>query len=80
MPSDVQVTFDQVVIDLDRISLRGQTSSSKLVEKLASALKEYRCFHEVKEGKLEKSKDGKSVNFRLDIQVECPDHAAPPQG
>ncbi len=30
--------------------------------------------------KLEKSKDGKSVNFRLDIQVACPEQGAAPQG
>ena len=27
----------------------------------------------VKEGKVEKSKDGTKVDFRLDVQVECPD-------
>lgn len=80
MPPEVQVTFDQIVVDMDRISLRGETGSSKLVDKITSSLKDFRCFHEVKQGKLEKSKDGKSVSFRLDIQVECPDHGTAPQG
>jgi general secretion pathway protein L len=80
MPPDVTVTFDQIVVDLDRISLRGETGSSKLVDRITSSLKGYRCFQEVKQGKLEKSKDGKSVNFRLDIQVACPEQGAAPQG
>jgi general secretion pathway protein L len=80
MPPDVSVTFDQIVVDLDRISLRGETGSSKLVDRITSSLKDFRCFHEVKQGKMEKSKDGKSVSFRLDIQVECPEQGAAPQG
>lgn len=73
VPNDTPVTFDRIVIDLDRITLQGQTDSSKQIDRITSALKTYKCFREVKEGKVEKSKDGQHVNFRLDIQVECPE-------
>ena len=75
-PTDFPVTFDQVVVDLERINARFETDSSKHVEDVVAALKTYKCFKEVKEGKLEKNKDGTKVQFRLDIQVECPDDAA----
>jgi general secretion pathway protein L len=66
------VTFDQMLVDLERISLRGQTESTKDVDRLTNALKGYRCFQEIKQGRLEKTKDGSKVLFRLDIRVECP--------
>lgn len=72
MPPDVPVTVDQVVIDLDRVSLRLGTDSSKQVDKITSSLKGFRCFQEVQEGKVERSKDGQKVSFRLDIRVQCP--------
>ncbi len=75
VPPDMEVTFDQVVIDLDRIALRCETATSKNLEDLITALKNYRCFKEINEGKVEKSKDGSRVSSRLDIQVECPDEA-----
>lgn len=73
VPPDMDVTFDQLVIDLDRISLRCETATSKNLEELMTALKTYKCFKEINEGKVEKSKDGSKVSSRLDIQVECPD-------
>ncbi|HEY8211781.1 MAG TPA: pilus assembly protein PilM [Myxococcaceae bacterium] len=66
------VTFDQMVVDLERVSLRGQTESTRDVDLLTNAFKSFRCFHDVKQGKLEKTKDGSKVLFRLEIQVECP--------
>jgi len=66
------VTFDQMLVDLDRVSLRGQTETTKDVDLLTNSLKGYRCFKDVKQGKLEKTKDGQKVLFRLEIQVECP--------
>lgn len=80
VPPDMQLTMDQLVIDLERVSVRCEAQSSKNMEDLIAALKTYKCFKEVKEGKLEKNKDGSKVTFRLDIQVECPDDAAAPQG
>lgn len=77
VPPDMNVTFDQVVIDLERISLRCETESSKNLEELISALKTYKCFKEINEGRVEKSKDGTKVNSRLDIQVECPTETEP---
>lgn len=76
VPADVPVTFDRIDIDLERISVRGLTDSSKQIDAIATALKGHRCFKEVKEGKVEKTKENK-VSFRLDIQVQCPEQ---PQG
>lgn len=72
MPSDAPITFDRIEVYLDRIVLRGETDSSKQIDALASALKGYHCFKEIKEGKVEKTKDGQKVTFRMDVQVECP--------
>jgi general secretion pathway protein L len=80
IPAGVPVTFDQVVLDLDRISVRGETESSRQIDELTAAIKGFHCFKEIKEGKVEKSKDGQKVAFRLDIQVECPEDGASPQG
>lgn len=73
IPADVPVKFEQIAIDLDRISLRGETDSSKQIDRITSALRGHHCFKDVKEGKVERSKDGQKVNFRLDIQVDCPE-------
>jgi general secretion pathway protein L len=80
MPVDAKVNFDQIVVDLDRLQLRGETDSSKTIDKLVASMKTHRCFKEIKEGKIERSKDGARVTFRLDVQVACPDTPAPAQG
>jgi general secretion pathway protein L len=77
---DLPVSFDQVLVDLERISLRGETESAKQVDRITQALKSFRCFKEIKQGKLEKARDGQKVLFRLDIQVECPADQAAPAG
>lgn len=80
LPPDVPITLEQLVIDPSRVTAKVQTDSSKEIDKITSALKTYPCFTEVREGKVEKSKDGAHVNFRLDVQVECPEKSQPPQG
>lgn len=80
LPTDIPLTVDQLVVDLDRITVRCETDSSKQVDKITTALKSFKCFKEIKEGKVEKSKDGQKVTFRLDIQVECPEPRGTPQG
>ena len=77
IPNDAQVSFDLVSIDPERITLRGQTSSSKQIDSIAGSLKTFRCFQEIKEGTVEKSKDGQHVTFKLDIQVSCPERSNP---
>jgi general secretion pathway protein L len=72
-----KVTLDRITIDLDRVSIRGEAPSSKEVDEVTTALKKFKCFKEIKEGKIEKSKDGSKISFGLDIQVECPDSSAP---
>lgn len=80
VPPEMKVTMDQIVVEMDRISVRCEATGAKDMEDLIAALKTYKCFNEVKEGRLEKSKDGSKVSFRLDIQVECPDTASSTQG
>jgi len=75
VPADVPVTFDRIDIDLERISVRGVTDSSKQIDTIASAIRGHRCFKEVKEGKVEKTREGNKVSFRLDIQVQCDEQA-----
>jgi general secretion pathway protein L len=76
VPPDVTATFSQMVFDLDRIQLRGETDSTRSIDKLAAALKSYRCFREVKEGKVDRMKDSSRVQFTLDVQVDCGDQVA----
>ncbi|MGZ3461748.1 MAG: pilus assembly protein PilM, partial [Archangium sp.] len=73
VPADVPVTFDRIDIDMERISVRGLTDGSKQIDAIATALKGHRCFKEVKAGKVEKTREGNKVSFRLDIQVQCPE-------
>ncbi len=80
VPPEMKVTFDNIAIDLDRISVRCETETSKSLEELIAALKTYKCFKEVNEGKIDKSKDGSKVTTRLDIQVECPADVVASQG
>jgi general secretion pathway protein L len=80
VPPDLKVTFDQLVIDLERISVRAETENSKNLEDLISAIKTYRCFKEVNEGRVEKNKDGTKVSTRLDIQVNCAESAPAEEG
>ena len=71
VPPEVTVTFSQMLFDLDRVQLRGETDSTRSIDKLAAALKGFRCFREVKEGKVEKARDSSRVQFQLDVQVDC---------
>jgi general secretion pathway protein L len=80
VPQEMKVTFDQIQVDLNRIGVRCEAAQSKDMDDLLAALKQYPCFKEIKEGKLEKSKDGSRVSFRLDIQVECPEDVGGQQG
>jgi general secretion pathway protein L len=73
IPPEVPVKLDRIQIDLERIILQGETDSSKEIDTLTTAIKGHRCFKEVSPGKMEKTRDGQKVAFRLDIQVQCPD-------
>jgi general secretion pathway protein L len=80
VPADMPVTFDQIIVDADRISLRGETDSAKQVDAIASGLKTFRCFRNVTVGKVQKTKDGQHVSFALDVQIECPEQGQVSQG
>ncbi|MGO8970397.1 MAG: type II secretion system protein GspL [Myxococcaceae bacterium] len=79
VPPDITLKLDQVVVDLDRVQMRGETDSSKTIDRLSTALKGFRCFRDVKEGKVERTKDGARVSFQLDVLVDCGE-TAPPAG
>ncbi|MCU0696143.1 MAG: pilus assembly protein PilM [Myxococcaceae bacterium] len=72
IPADSPVVLDRVTVDLDRIELVCNAPSVKQMEDMITALKTYKCFKEISEGKVEKTKDGSKVSFRLDVKVECP--------
>ena len=80
IPADTAVTFDQIQIDTDRISLRGETESPVKIDGITAALKTFRCFRNVTPGKVQKTKDGQHVAFTLDVQIECPEQGAMQQG
>lgn len=73
VPAAVPFTMSRIVIDLERISLLCETDTSAHIEEVIAALQTDKCFKDVKEGKVEKSKDGTKVTFGLDIRVECPE-------
>jgi general secretion pathway protein L len=75
IPPEVPVKIERIQIDLERVILQGETNSSKEIDTLTTALKTHRCFREVNPGKVEKTRDGQKVTFRLDIQVQCPDQS-----
>jgi len=72
VPDDLPVKFDRIQIDTERVILQGETDSSKQVDTLSNALRNHDCFKDVKQGKVERSRDGQKVTFRLDVQVQCP--------
>jgi general secretion pathway protein L len=80
IPRDVNVTIDQLEVALDRISLRGLADSNKQVDTITTALKNFRCFKEVAQRRVERTRDGQRVQFGLDIQVACPREAREGEG
>jgi general secretion pathway protein L len=81
IPADAKVTIEQVDVTLERITLRAETESTRQVDTVTAALKGYRCFREVQQRRVERTRDGAKVVFGLEIQVACPeDGPSTPQG
>lgn len=79
IPQDANVTLQQVEVQLDRITLRAETESTKQVDAVTTELKKHRCFKEVQQRKVDRQ--GERVTFGLDILVECPaEGSQTPQG
>ncbi|MGA9521430.1 MAG: pilus assembly protein PilM [Myxococcaceae bacterium] len=76
IPQEHGIKLDQVTVELDRISLRVTANNAKAVDTITQSLKKYRCFKEVQERKVEKTRDGQHVQFGMDIQVSCPGEEA----
>jgi general secretion pathway protein L len=68
---DLKVRLDESEVQLERIRIRGETESFDGVDQIVAALKGFKCFQEIKRGKVQKSKDGTQVLFDLDIRVQC---------
>jgi general secretion pathway protein L len=67
----VKVKLEETEVQLDRVRLRGETESFEGVDQLVAALKGFKCFQEIKRGKVQKDKAGAKVLFDLDIRVLC---------
>ncbi len=80
LPADVPVSFDDVTVNFDRINAKGKTDTIKQVDTIVTGLKGFRCFKDVKQQRVERSKDGTKTLFTLDIQIECQDQPGTPQG
>ena len=72
IPQDLDLKIEQASVDMDRISLRCDASSSKDLETFVTSMKTFPCFQRITEGKLEKARTGNRVSFRLEIDVSCP--------
>ena len=59
VPPDLSVTFSQMVVDLDRIQLRGNRFQPLHRPARRGPEGLLRCFREVKEGKVERAKDSR---------------------
>ena len=80
LPNEPEITLDRVEVGLDRISLRGTTSSRAAVDDMSAALEKHRCFPQVEPGRVETTRDNRT-SFGLEIQVACGEAAeAAPQG
>lgn len=73
IPKGVAVTMDQVTVDLQRISVRCEAQTTSDIETFVAQVGKNPCFSHVTEGKVERSRDGKKMSFRLEIDVACPD-------
>jgi general secretion pathway protein L len=76
VPPDVTVTFGRWCS-----TWTGSSSGARPTPPAASTssprrLKSYRCFREVKEGKVERAQDSSRVPFTLDVEVDCGDAVA----
>ncbi|HLT29826.1 MAG TPA: pilus assembly protein PilM [Myxococcaceae bacterium] len=79
LPDGPDITLDRVEVGLDRISLRGTTSSRAAVDDMSAALEKHRCFPQVEPGRVETTRDNRT-SFGLEIQVACDAAEAAPQG
>ncbi len=58
-------------ITLDRGRVHGKTDTFEGVDKLVAELKSFKCFQEIRRGKVAKSPDGSKVEFDLDLRIQC---------
>ncbi|MCL2012777.1 MAG: pilus assembly protein PilM [Cystobacterineae bacterium] len=73
--NQVDIQFEQILIQPERIRLKSTADQKLDMDALKTALKTIPCVAEIEEGTVEKSRDGLKKNFPLDIKLHCP----PPQ-
>lgn len=73
----LRVKLDDMNVQLDRVQIHGESETFDMVDQLVSALKSFKCFQEIKRGKVQKNKEGTKVLFDLDIRVQCGESAKP---
>jgi len=70
--NNFEIEFDQILIQPERISLKSKADQKLDIDTLKTALEAIPCVDDIKEGKVEKSRDGLKKNFPLDIKLSCP--------
>ena len=71
VPEELDTTVDEMDITPDRARVKGKTTSFDSVDKIVAAYGENQCFSNIKKGKLQKTIDGKGVEFPLTLTLGC---------
>ncbi len=58
-------------VGLQQVDLHGEADSFETVDKVVGALKGWRCFQDVQRGRVQKERDGKTVEFNLEARNGC---------
>lgn len=58
-------------INVERARVEGETGNFEAVDTIYSALQENKCFESIKKGRLNKTSNGKKVEFQLNIRLGC---------
>ena len=77
MPKETNVKMSEAEITLNRMRIRGTVDSFDSVDKLTAELKSFKCFTDIKRGKVAKAqKDPSQIEFTLDVEVGCAEPGA----
>lgn len=71
MPEGAMPLLDDVEVTTTAVRVKGTADSFGKVDDITSALKKDKCFGEIKQPRVEKSRDGGKVTFALDFPYTC---------
>jgi len=74
--NEFEIQFEEISIQPERISIKSTANQKLDIDALKKAIRTIPCVEEIKEGKVEKTRDGLKKNLPLDIKLNCP----PPSG